>query len=368
MSEQTVLRKLTWLLERMSARKRRITLEQAQRFGRHPQGPILPDMCLVAERIPDECCRDRHPAKPICGLSVSAKGEPCYATVIDKKVTIICGKKRFVLDNEKDETGPGGESLCERVEILGYSSDGAPYTLVHMQFAGAADFNLAPSSKLYKAEKLLGAGVTSASLLSSGTLVYAAYSSMRTSTTTPFATYSSMRTSTTTPLMDVYRNDAIWLKNIKTYYYHYLETPDGRILSIWWDNGRLKKVAGYFEEEKPFKSASPINDIVLTKHGARFIMAKECGLLASDENGHMHSVTYFGTNPYRSNYTELPDDRVAYIGEPTRDKLTLTCWIIGGTEEQPGFELVSPLFERHGRWCYYGVIGRHLYTMAIPDK
>jgi len=72
-----------------------------------------------------------------------------------------------------------------------------------------------------------------------------------------------------------------------------------------------------------------------------------------------------GDNKYQSNYTELPDERIAYIGDSTRDHLA--CWVVD-KQEQPGFQYVSPLFERDGKWCYYAVIGRHLYTMQIPDK
>ncbi|MBU0649322.1 hypothetical protein KJ969_04485 [Patescibacteria group bacterium] len=349
---RTGMRQLGWLIERMNAQKRPITGEQTEKFGRHPQGPILPGLCLEAKRLPDECRRAIPSANPICGLSVSPKGEPCYATVIDKKVTIVCDKECFVLDSkDEEETDPWGyESICESVEILGFPLEDAPYSLVRMRYFEPANHFPHYSSRLYRKEKLVHVDVHSATLLSNGALICANKHRDKIGAVDGY---------------DVYKNDKIILKRTKKYLSRFFEAPDGRIMSVW-SEGR-RKVAGYLVEEKPFDLSSSISieDIVLTERGVQFIWGKECALLALN----MHVTAYFGSNqnpnPYRSNYTELPDERVAYIGETTRDHFE--CWIVD-REEQPGFQLVSPLFERHGQWCYYGVIGRHLYTMAIPNK
>jgi hypothetical protein len=41
---------------------------------------------------------------------------------------------------------------------------------------------------------------------------------------------------------------------------------------------------------------------------------------------------------------------------------------LAAEHQLPHSELTSKSFERHGCWFYYGVIGRHLYTMELPES
>ncbi len=82
---------------------------------------------------------------------------------------------------------------------------------------------------------------------------------------------------------------------------------------------------------------------------------------------------------YVANYTQLPDGRTAYVATRASDQYYLPrhlrweCWYCDGQLEPYAFDQVTPLFkgddvEIEEDWCYYGLLGRHLYLMRLPRR
>ena len=128
-----------WLLERMAAHDDPITGEQVERFGRNPDGPILPDACLESRRLPDgwgahdNGYQEAHAAAT--SIAVRADGVLAIAGVVRGVATVFVGDERYEYGRES------GVLMYASPEIVGFDRDGLPvvrvsYSTVHAMDAG----------------------------------------------------------------------------------------------------------------------------------------------------------------------------------------------------------------------------------------
>lgn len=351
-----------WLLERMNARERPITVGQVDCFGRHPAGPILPDLCLETRRLPadygtrfDLCPNPR----PVLALSATPEGEPCIGTIVIRQPMIFVGEKGYKLgEEEAANQSMGTTTKCDSIRILGFV-EGEPVTMVTTSFEGSADHYPAPTTKIFQGEQLRAKGVVAASLLSDGSLVYA----------------EDPEENLKIPPMceegDKLFRDGKFVCEIYVGW-RFVLSPDGRLISMGHMGcpASVNYVMPLTIDEKSYYLRDRVVDLVMFRGNLHWVQERgdsrsPCSWYAAPF-GSSSKRTWgvrLGYNPYFSHLTALDDVRLAYIGETMRDNMK--CWVVDGVE-QLGFEHVSPLFQRGEDWCYWGAIGRHLCLMEIP--
>ncbi len=336
------------LIDRMNAKKNPILEEQTRRFAKHPDGSVS-DLCVSVRRVPNACGRTVASAErlPITDLMVTPNGEPCILTVMNSMHTVVCGDVVYKLLPDKK----GTETRTMRVDLLGFAADGKPITRVY----GVCDepFAIPPfyifhgDKGLYKNET----GFHGATVLKDGNLVYCVDDGEQSF---------------------LYRNEKIVAQRegiVSTALpIQFCELHENRFVCLVQkeESGAPPYRLTTFTEPNQVFGREYV-DIRMTNTGLLAI-THDCFVddpFATDGETFFtpQSSNPFGNNPYLADLKKLPDGRIAYIGESTRDHLR--C-IVVDKKEQPGFDLVSGLFERNGVWMYYGIIGYHLYSMEIP--
>ncbi|MBI5071510.1 hypothetical protein HZB93_01255 [Candidatus Falkowbacteria bacterium] len=361
-SERASAGDIGWLIERMNARETPITAEEVHRFGRHPAGPILPDLCLEARRLSAEYgtgSKWRREQPPVLALSATPQGKPYVGTVVDGQ-PIVAGEGETYKIGEPEKIDLHESTVCESFRILGFV-DGKPVVKIGTKFEGPADPIPVPGTWVFRGEERWAADVLAASLLSDGSLVSAVWSGIAGE-------------------RDICRDQQLlYLKRRRAYRKFFL-MPDGRLVGIHSPDRNEDPRVCYLDDEKLVEP--PICGVVdiAESDESLFWVREERAMGRARE---VVSYNLFGTdkhsphdedeqvrvdlgqNRYRSNITKLEPGLFAYIGETKRDKLE--CWVVGG-KEQPAFDRVSPLFRRDEQWCYWGAVGRHLCLMEMPRQ
>ncbi len=363
--ERANLSRLLWLGQRMDAKRRPITDAQVGRFGRHPAGPILPDLCLETRRLPWKYGTSFEGRKmpPVLALSVTPGGEPCVGTIVNCQPTVF--RENMVYEpGEAEKAVPDGTTMCDSMRILGFR-EFEPVVEVTSHFEGPTDPAPVSYASVFDGDVPNAEGVTAATVLQGGSLVYEVR---------PFD-----------PKKKNWPHKVFWKGELvnsnasrSLAYRKFFLAPDGRLAGLFYD-AAVGYGACYVDDEKPIglHSSYPGPMDVLETETSFFWVAPEWKQGKPPELlGHILFVTdkklrprkgrpmeSLGENLYRSHLTELNNGRLAFIGESTRDKLE--CWVVDG-KEQPGFDRVSPLFEEDHWWYYWGAVGRHLCLMEIP--
>lgn len=119
------------LLERCNARHDHhpITEEQLLAFIKNPSGPIMPDHCLEAKKLPDDWGTGE---KAVWDLAVTPDGKPCMVTKFNGKTNaVVCGDQSYTLRNDGSKND---QEYVYEVLILGFYDGGEP-ALVVTKFA-----------------------------------------------------------------------------------------------------------------------------------------------------------------------------------------------------------------------------------------
>jgi len=369
--ERPDVKRIAWLAERMGARKMFITDAETERFGRHPAGPILPDLCLETRRMPANygarvgfVIEGNMPDGPDFLISATEDGELCIGTIVDSQPTLFVGEKSYKLGEPEGRYCHGTPGVyvqkCIRFELLGFRN-GEPVTLIETARLVGLPSDCERFGTVFQGEKICATGVRVASLLSDGSLVYA----------------EAHREDQNVPPMceeeDRLFRDGQFVCELREFYRRYFLSPDGRLIGLGdtiFDRGVASYVVPLSIEERSYSLGESVGDLVMFRGCLHWVMAKKeekntCSWRALPFGSSFEQTwgVELGRNYYHSNLTELDGERFAYIGETTRDKLE--CWVVDG-KEQIGFDHVSPLFERDHRWCYWGAVDRHLCLMEIP--
>jgi hypothetical protein len=335
------------LIDRMNAKKNPILEEQTRRFAKHPDGSVS-DLCVSVRRVPNACGRTVASAErlPITDLMATPNGEPCILTVMNSMHTVVCGDVVYMLLPDKK----GKETKTMRVDLLGFATDGKPLTYVYgicdEPFAVPPFYVFHGDKGLYKNEE----GFHGATVLKNGDLVYCLDDGKRTF---------------------LYRNEEIVAERegvLSAAPVQFHELHENRFVCLEQcdaSGAPPYRLTTFLEPNQTF--GRKYVDVRMTNTGLLAITSDCCVDDPFATKGELfftpESTNPFGNNPYLAELKKLPDGRIAYIGESTRDHLR--C-IVVDKKEQPGFDLVSGLFERNGVCMYYGIIGYHLYTMEIP--
>lgn len=376
-AERAEVELIAQLMERMAARKRPITAAQVARFMRHPAGPILPDLCVEARRLPDSfSAGNARPAdRALLALAANAQGEPIFVTLENDRYVIGIGDERHEthLLNSYPVHGWSprilGSGAVSGEPIVAFCETRNIEDLAH---GSPEKADLYWKTVVYKGgtEPFSDTGVHGLTLFENGSLVHARRC----------------------------EHDAHLFSIVQVHPSHpQKETINGEVFA--------EEILGFFEDERGtlcciyrefivgFEGGKRLvgaivlaaihdwNAFTLHRFGDEYRWAGMFeGLLCAVSAEHGESAALLCLNPtgpdthrfeelkklgsvtFRGGLTKLKDCRDAWIGT-VRD--FLASWVVEG-ESQPGFELVSPIFYRDGKPHYYGVIGRYLYTMTLP--
>ena len=356
------LKRYLWVANRVNTDKHPITDEQLYRFGRHPHGS-LPPRCVEAKRLPDSygmTTGERsciHKEK----LTVTPDGRLCLVTNINGMHAVVCGETVYELLHDQEEN----PWINCKVKLLGFSKLGLPVTSLE-RLSSEASFEqykiFFGSEKRFENES----GFGGATLLENDDLIY--------------------WTRDTNGKESLFRNEqfVIEIKGRVMWAENFFQLPSGKFAYFAQTHpGVPHNKIQYLDQDMPEMAWGEFVEIRSTETGL-IAIRDNCWIEVMDEeqsgfndvNGFCSKLKakerfsnsptqkLFGKNPYRGNYTELDDGCIVYTGKTTRDDLR--CMVVNG-EEQESFEQVSPLFLRGDIWMYYGLIGRHVYTMEIPD-
>ncbi|GEM_PF-5261409 len=378
-TERAEVELIAQLMQRMAARKHPITAAQVHRFMRYPAGPILPDLCREVRKLPDEFRAQKHTLSTICALSVNPLGEPVMVTIVDNHYTFVCGDKQHRYERLHDSS----PVHAWYPTILGFGGVTSEPIIAfnetrHIDELGQCsveELDLDWKTVVYKGETQpfdLKAvhGIT---VLANGSLVYARRMKDDSGLHDQFEI---VGVHPSTPGSEVVMG-TVRAETVRGFF----EDNDGHVYCIY-----DYKNVGY-EGGKPLGTdvvVALVNNGVHETYrfaGDAFRWIGEfdgllCAVVDNDgdrprmlsigvthhDGTFVEEIKKLGTVSFRGNLTKLKDCRDAWIGV-VRD--FLPSWIVDG-EPQPSFEQVSPIFYRDGKPHYYGVIGRHLYTMALP--
>lgn len=358
------LSRAIWLLQRMDAQKHPIKAAQVERFGRHPAGPILPDSCVETRRLPVKygmriglVIEGNMPVGPDLLLSATEDGKPCIGTIVDSQPTLFVGEKSYKLGEPEGRYHSFWVQKCICFELLGFRN-GEPVTLI-----GTArlysDTKRYYFGTVFQGEQICAEDVTVASLLSDGSLAYV----------------EAHEEGPDIPPMCEGGNklfrDGQFVCEIYVGLRFFL-SPDGRLISMEKEGcpAIVEYVMPRTIDEEHYYLRDRAADLVMFRGSLHWVETQEEGRDAYSwyaapfgSNSELTWGVRLGKNPYLSHLTALDDERFAYIGETTRDKME--CWVVDGVE-QLGFDHVSPLFRRGEDCLYWGAVGRHLCLMEIP--
>lgn len=330
---------LQWLLEQINAKTRPIVEDQVRQFCLRPGGPILPATCRRAERLPDEygCVED---------LTVGPDGEPCYVARKDDHVTVVHGTRIY----EKIHHDALNNMYGWRKRLLGFHPNGRP--VVSVAFMNSLDYTLSSPEELdadrqtlvYVGNELLieEKGMNAVTLLSDGSVVYA--KRLKDNTFAAIRNRETLRTP---------RNRE---------YLAFAESPTGELATIFAEDGQYV-VSSLHDDRTALMTSSQVSDIFWHENGWHFLQRNDKRWeIRSHESKRLHVDQ--DDNGYDGRFRVLPDGRTCYTSWTRHHH---SCHVVDG-QLQPGFNYISPLFERDGEWLYYGVIDRHLYLMELPPK
>lgn len=337
---------LQQLLERINAHEDPITRSALVRFLHHPDGPIIPNACVEVRRLPNDCITDAH-RRTALDLAVAPDGTPIVAVVLrgDYQIALLAGDRRFTLEQMQTRNWEGEAIEGWSVELLGCSADGAPAArLTCVVHPGHHDEYHASRFVIGDANVGNADHMVVAIILRDGSFLTA------------------RGTNRDYRWQSIYRGDREIIPPLERAYETLHEGTDGRLFAHW---GKEFGILG----ENPWKFAKPYRhfvDFVDTPNGTRFlcvdgegfdysVRSSHQGLTPADEECH-------GSHRYLRHWTTLPDRRVAFVTNTTRDDLK--CWMVDGALGM-GFERVSALFTRDERRCYWGALDRHLYCMEL---
>ncbi|MDO8463361.1 MAG: hypothetical protein Q7S96_03785 [bacterium] len=373
--EQPTLPQVQWLLERANAKEDPITREDVQRFGRHPHGPILPDTFVRGKRLPErygtwhngeQMSPQREPYA--YDLAVAPSGELWVATVIEGDAVLVNhGAPHFedvastvwLGDAFDDETAC---YLAPR--IVGFKPDGVPVSVIESVIP---DTSHAYPSKtlLFVAEKRVLEGAFPKQRLKR--VYLSPQGHIITMTEVGGA-------------ICVYRDGVECCRDTEDYSGAWVFddnvlviTPfgEGSLFRMLFNERRYLIVASRirYEPSRQIVNVRGKTDdftctIVTKQRGERCgVVTHERYTLGSHAPERI-SVRALGTAAYVGHETELPNGQWCYVGMTARDNLQ--CMVVEGFSG-PGFDRVSNAFIDNGKPYYYGIIGRHLCLMEIPQ-
>ncbi len=346
-SHRPDLKKAVWLLHQMVGRHP-ITEDQVDRFAKHPAGPILPDLCVESRRLPTKLANTPKGWREdplgfhfkIIDLSVTPDGRPCIIIKIryqDKiKNVLLCGQDQYDLCDDF-------EGFISVVQLLGFANSGKPVTYISY-LKDKGDYKDMPDDKIfYGDEKRLEAsaylGVT---LLSDGSIMHISAGKIFRNNGELVAQYPySLR-----GIFETNDKSVICVMqdhNLPIMYMSYINNPEN-LVNLGMFQGRLRM----------FMSSK---GLVVLNQGTYYLFSEEHQTMRIERS------PLSANNSYRAHYTELPG-MVCYVGKTSRHNQI--CWVVNEVE-MPGFEYVSPVFYLDEKLLYYGIIGRHLYTMEISN-
>ncbi|MDP3771232.1 MAG: hypothetical protein Q8R16_02955 [bacterium] len=355
-----------WLLERMSAHDDPITREQVQRFGRNPDGPILPDACLESRRLPDGwgVHSDGYEDNVEPSIAMRADGVLAIAGVVRGISTVLVGDQRY------EYPGRSGGSFLSHPEIFGFDRHGVPVVRIRYDEKFSLDAYLGPPPDHFRGLEQLdehGWFVEKLSVLADGSVI-----------TMRYASDAAMRREVGCECRQVLR-DGVVIAEIERRHQRFVLAGDGRIIGFWSSerttgvSRKTETVAGSIGDEQPY--IRDVQDCIVTPEGIRFIrrhVGRNGGFVLLEPtslDAPVPSVQwpegYLCTDrPYDANLQQFPDGRWVYESRTRRD--ARPCIVVGKDDEQPGFARVTRVFQDGDRWCYWAALGRHLYKMEIP--
>lgn len=119
------LKHIQRLIERCLARENPITLEQLRCFLGNPTGPILPDLCLEAKKLPDNWGTE---GKAVWDLAVTPDNQPCMVTKIDGRLNaVVYGDKTCTLHVDYRD---GDQEYFYEVSVAGFNPCNEPFLVV----------------------------------------------------------------------------------------------------------------------------------------------------------------------------------------------------------------------------------------------
>ena len=328
------------LMERANAKRQHISGDQLERFTRHPAG-VAPELCRESVRLQSDRCGS------VGGIALGPDDQPYFATKVGGQHAVVSlGGGVWLMSDPK-------KGRSETLEIVGVKTDGTPVARKICHSPGARFRYFVGNRQIRVNEGSFARGA--AIVAQDGSVLW---SVVRGDTPSGAPAYGLMRTD------DEGTNR---LEPIARQLSHIVESNDGRVFVCWQDGegvhlldnssgGSLVLDEGSLVVGLAHVPDAPFGIVVIDQSGSRI-------LILDETVSRIKSRLLIGRNRYLSNFISFPEGGWGYVSETTRDPLQ--CWVVLGWE-QPGFELVSPTFQRDGKWCYYGIIGRHLYTMELP--
>ena len=338
--KKPTLGRLSWLLERMNASHHPITDEQVERFGRHPGGPILPSECLEVKRFVGETC----------ALSLSPDGKPYLITHDLERSECLLTDGTFIRPLDFDPN-------TYMLSFLGYVTSFGfgrgqinPSISERIPLILARSLNFPKKSRIFLGHNPVHEGPAPALMLADGRFVYLHFD---------------------TPRIE---DRQICPGNIR--HKHLTALSTGEIAMIHEVDPFDIELNIYSPAESKFldlgnnRTSAKVNDLVEIEPGLLAILDGRKGygdveisdIWSKDEGLNPVSSPRPYLVRYLSDATRIDHSRFAHVGETARDKLV--CWY-ADNKPGPGFNFVSSLFKRDGKWCYYAVLGRHLFTIAL---
>lgn len=123
---RVTIKQLQRLLESCNAHRDYISEDQLLAFLRNPSGPILPDSCLEAKRLPDDWGTED---KAVWDLTVTPDGKPCMVTKFHGKTNaVICGDQTYELCD--DILVGGRPRIIHEVTVPGFGPNGEPLAVI----------------------------------------------------------------------------------------------------------------------------------------------------------------------------------------------------------------------------------------------
>jgi hypothetical protein len=369
-AESATLGDATWLLERMNAKHHPITQKQVQGFGKYPDA-VLSDLCLEARLLPRELGKEN----PVDHLFLSSKEEACITA---------CQQGSRVLV-QLTEDGPkiydlGRVLSTPSTKLLGCYADMSVFLMSHRYMPKDLaenhpwDLDRSAPTRIQVGERTFYSSrgrFQGATLRRDGSLLTALCNEERGEyRVVRLHVHSLSQASGEERLVE------------KTFYQieKFFEVED----RIFFIGKRPLECGGsgrsHFYEIRQgvvhllrLDYGGPVRPeaVVLTSDGVRFIMdfcdGKRWRVLKEVAENYVDEIGVGGVGPYIQSFTELEDEQIAYVTQSPRDQLTSWAIINGsGDRVQPGFDAVSPLFQRDGQYLYYGIVGRHIFTMVLP--
>ncbi len=345
-----------------------ITSDQVWAFRRNPGGPILPESCVSVTRLEDAFGPHEW---PLAAIAADRNGTLWSIREKEHAIEIFRGRERLYAFSVMDS-----DSWSSMAHFLGFVSDGQPVIEVWFDAHNSLDVGLEPPTRYFVGDEMLpdaeDVGTTTwtcgLSIQTDGSLLYAVTERVWSPPPggNPQETCTIMRRGCdgTTEVLVKEAPPADFL----------VAGPGGDILSVERHGDcAAHLIHGGSLQRLQFFSWFRSEATVWTEDGLWCIDAK--GVVTERDLAHEGGATGEGLDSkhgFVSRFTRLPDGRFAFIGKTRRHERA--AWIVDG-QEQPAFgeawggrEQITDLFQRDGRWRYYGITGRFLCLMELPAK